>query len=256
MNKRLCHHNVTKDARRLYKDLAWTWPIISPPEEYIEESEKYKEAILKYSKIPVETLLNLGCGGGHVDWTLKKYFRITGVDISQDMLRLAKKLNPEVTYLKGDMRKYRLKKKFDAVLIHDSINYMLTEKDLKLVFGTGYMYLKPGGVLITFVEQHGRLKQNKVDFSTHKKDNIEITFIEHYYDADPKDTTYECTFIYLIRKNKKIEIHADRHLCGIFTLNTWLTILRNVGFSVKKLKFKHSEFPKGKSIPELVCYKL
>ena len=172
------------------------------------------------------------------------------------MLRLAKTLNPEVTDLKGDMRKYRLKKKFDAVLIHDSINYMLTEKDLKLVFRTGYMHLKPGGVLITFAEQHGRLKQNKVDFSTHKKGNIEITFIEHYYDPDPKDTTYECTFIYLIRRNKEIEIHTDRHLCGIFTLNTWLTILRKVGFSVKKLKFKHSEFPKGKSVPELVCYKL
>jgi hypothetical protein len=28
-----------KDERRLYSDLAWTWPIISPVEDYIEETE-------------------------------------------------------------------------------------------------------------------------------------------------------------------------------------------------------------------------
>ena len=28
------------DQRRLYRDLAWTWPIISAPETYVEETER------------------------------------------------------------------------------------------------------------------------------------------------------------------------------------------------------------------------
>jgi SAM-dependent methyltransferase len=246
---------VAKDARRLYKDLAWTWPIISPPKHYIKESEEIKKAILKYSKIPVNTLLNLGCGGGHVDWVLKKYFKMTGIDISKNMLSLAKKLNPEVTYLRGDMRKARLHKKFDAVLIHDSINYMNTKKDLKAAFKTGYVHLKPGGVFITFVEEHGCLKQNKIHYSHRQKGNIDITFIEHYYDPNPKDTTFENTFIYLIRKNKNLEIHTDRHLGGIFPLNTWYCLLREVGFKVKRLKNKEAISDNKKAIPTLVCFK-
>lgn len=255
MRKKLGRQEYTRDQQRLYGDLAWTWPIISPPEEYKEESERIKKVILQYSQIPVETLLNLGCGGGYVDSILKKYFKITSIDVSTDMLTLAKKLNPQVTYVRGDMRRIRLKKEFDAVLIHDSINYMCTRSDLRAAFRTAYSHLKPGGVLYMFVEEYDRLRQPCVHFSTHKKGRTEITFIEHQYDPNPKDTTYESTFISLVRRNKKLEIYTDRHLCGIFPLNTWSKILREIGFTVTQLGFKYSKLPKGKEIPELVCLK-
>ncbi len=255
MKKKKSCQEHTKDQKRLYGDLAWTWPIISPPKDYIEESEHIKKLILHNSKIPVKTLLNLGCGGGHVDSVLKKYFKITGVDVSKNMLALAKKLNPQATYVRGDMRRIRLKTTFDAVLIHDSINYMLTKRELKAAFKTAFVHLNPGGIFCTFVEEYDKLRQSRVHFSTHRKGNVEITFIEHYYDSNPRDTTYEATFIYLIRRNRKLTIHTDRHLGGIFKLSTWLKILRELGFKVKVSKFTHSQFPKGKSFPELICLK-
>ena len=63
-----------KDERRLYGDLAWTWPIISPVEDYIEETELFSKLIKEHSTIEVNTLLHLGCGGGHNDYTFKKTF--------------------------------------------------------------------------------------------------------------------------------------------------------------------------------------
>ena len=104
-----------KNQRRLYGDMAWTWPIISPPEDYTKESEEFTQVIQEYSNIEVRTLLHLGCGGGHNDYTLKKHFEVTGVDLSTSMINLAKKLNPEVNYFAGDMRSVRLGKLFDAV---------------------------------------------------------------------------------------------------------------------------------------------
>jgi SAM-dependent methyltransferase len=255
MRKDSPQSDISKDTRRLYNDLAWTWPIISPPEHYIEESERIKKVIRKFSTIPVKTLLNLGCGGGHVDWVLKKYFTITGVDISDKILQLAQQLNPEVTYLKGDMRHTKLHTKFDAVLIHDSINYMLTEKDLQAAFTTGYNHLQSGGVFVTFAEEHGRIEQNKIHYTICKKGTIEITFIEHYFDPNPKDTTFEGTFIYLIRKNKKLQIHTDRHLCGIFNLKTWRVLLDKVGFTVKRVNNTDAVSDKGKTIPTFVGIK-
>jgi trans-aconitate methyltransferase len=240
---------------RLYRDLSWTWPIISPPEDYIEESQRIKRLIRKHTKIPVKTVLNLGCGGGHVDWVLKKYFAITGIDISPNMLRNARKLNPEVIYRKGDMRTVRLKKKFDAVVLHDSVNYMLTRSDLKKVFQTAYVHLKPGGVLWTCVEEYGKIRQNRIKSSTSKKKDIEITFIENNYDPNPQDTTYESTFIYLVRKNRKLSIYTDRHLCGIFKLQTWFSVIRETGFRIKRQRFIHSTIPKTRDMPELICLK-
>jgi hypothetical protein len=84
---------------------------------------------------------------------------------------------------------------------------------------------------------------------------VEITFIENYYNPDPNDTNYEATFIYLIRVGGKLEVHTDRHLCGIFKLETWLELLKATGFEVKQVKFTHSTFTEGESYPILICIK-
>ena len=245
-----------KDVRRLYSDLAWTWPIISPVENYIEETELFSKLIREHSKIEVKTLLHLGCGGGHNDYVFKKHFKVTSVDISEDMLTLAKKLNPEVSYQYGDMRTIQLEEKYDAVTILDSINYIKTVEDLQRTFITTYEHLKPGGVFLTFVEQiAGQFKQNNTTFSTHSQSDVEITFIENDYDPDPTDTSYEATFIYLIRVGGKLEVHTDRHLCGIFKLKTWLKLLKATGFEVKQVKYTHSTFTEGESYPMLICIK-
>lgn len=238
-----------RDQRRLYADLVWTWPIISPPEDYTEESEQFAKIIREHSKIEVKTLLNLGCGGGHNDYTLKKHFEVTGVDTSSAMIVLAQKLNSEISYLAGDMRTVRLDKAFDAVTIFDSINYMLTEDELQSALTTAFMHLKPGGVFLTCQENcPERFKQNQTEYSTHSKGDLTITFIENNYDPDPRDTTYESTFIYLIRHRNELTIETDRHVAGIFPKETWLNLLRETGFSVEVL-----DIPILGGIPVLVC---
>ena len=245
-----------KDERRLYSDLAWTWPIISPIEDYIEETELFSKIIKEHSKIEVKTLLHLGCGGGHNDYTFKKHFKVTSLDISEGMLTLAKKLNREVNYQYGDMRTTRLEERFDTVIALDSINYIKTEEDLQRTFITAYEHLKPGGVFLTLVEQiAGQFKQNNTTHSIHSQSDVEITFIENYYDPDPTDTNYEATFIYLIRAGGKLEVYTDRHLCGIFKLKTWLGFLKATGFEVKQVKFTHSTFTEGTYYTMLICIK-
>ncbi len=82
----------------MYGDLAWLWPIISPPEDYAEETELFSRVIREHSRIEVKTLLHIGCGAGHNDHVFKKHFEVTGIDNSEEMLKLARELNPEVTY--------------------------------------------------------------------------------------------------------------------------------------------------------------
>ncbi len=236
------------DIRRLYGDLAWTWPIISPVEDYQEEGELLARIIQEESQTDVKTLLDLGCGGGHVDFYLKTHFQVTSADISQPMLDLAGELNPEINYLLGDMRTMRLGKIFDAVVIHDAINYMLTADDLKAAFQTAYQHLKPGGVFVTYVEvKPGFYDQNKTTVTIRKKGDIDIVFIENYFDPDPHDTTYEGTFLYLIRRGGHLTVEVDRHLCGVFPVSIWRRLLKDVGFACKERKFEHS--------PLLICVK-
>jgi SAM-dependent methyltransferase len=247
-------HISEKDTRRLYGDLAWTWPIISPPEDYVPESEFFARLIRDHSELEPRTLLHLGCGGGHNDHTLKQHFEVTGVDISLQMLGLARKLNPDVTYMEGDMRTARLQRTFDAVAILDSVNYMLSESDLRAAFVTAFMHLKPGGVFITIIEQAlESFRQNKVQYLVRDREGVEIAFVENTYDPDPSDTTYESTFVYLIRREGSLEIESDRHLGGLFSVDVWYDILSSVGFAVETVEYEDPE--SGDDIPVVVCKK-
>ena len=241
------------DQRRMYTDLAGLWPIISPPEDYVAESEFIARMVREHADVAVQSLLHLGCGGGHNDHTLKLHFSVTGVDSSLDMLSLARRLNPEVMYEEGDMRSVRLNRVFDAVCILDSINYMLTEDDLKAAFDTAFVHLRPGGVLLTCVEDARQgFKQNTTRCSVHKTGDTEVTLIENAYDPDSSDTTYESTFIYLVRERGDLKIETDRHLCGLFTMNVWYDNLRMAGFEVRQLSLDEGADERG-PIPLLLC---
>jgi SAM-dependent methyltransferase len=220
-----------KKNRRLYHDLAWLFPIISPPEDYIEETKFYFQWIKQFSKIPVRTLLHLGCGAGHNDFLLKKHFDVTGVDLSPSMLKLARQLNPENVYQQGDMRDVRLGKQFDTVVCLDSIDYLVSESEIRSTMMTAWHHLKPGGVFFTLVEQlREKFMQNKTVCTMHQKDNIDVAFVENYYDPDPEDTTFEAVMVYMIRENGKFAVEADHHLCGLFNENTWNVLFEEAGF--------------------------
>ncbi len=243
------------DQRRLYRDLAWTWPIISAREEYVQESEEFARLIREYSKIPARTLLNMGCGGGHNDYTLKKHFSLTSLDVSPQMLQLARRLNPEVTYVCADMRCARLRKLFDAVVVFDSLAYMQTAADLKATFATAYAHLRPGGVFVTYPEvTPENFVQNRTDAWSRTSGDVEITFIENYHDPDTSDTTYESTFVYLIRRAGMLTIETDRHICGLLPLETWVRQLRATGFDVTQVRSGPLD-SEGTTVPTFVCRK-
>lgn len=223
-----------KDARRLYKDLSWTWPIVSPPEEYREEARQFWDFLRKTASGRVRNVLHLGCGAGHVDSQLKRYVDITGVDLSPSMLRLARRRNPEVTYRRGDMRSVRLGCAFDGALISDAVAYMQTSRDLTRAFATAYRHLRPGGAFVTYAEHlRGRLPQNYTRPIHGREGRDEVVFVENLYDPDPHGATLEATFIYLIRRSGRLTVETDRHVLGFFREPTWRRSLQEAGFVLR-----------------------
>jgi SAM-dependent methyltransferase len=247
--------NRATGSPRLYRDLAWTWPIISPPEGYVGEAEDFVTLIREHARIPTRTLLDLGCGGGHNDATFRRHFRVVGVDRSPKMLSLARALNPDVEYHRGDMRSVRLRRRFDAVVIADSINYMLTERELRSAFTTGFLHLRRGGVLATYAEHEpGSFEQNRTVATTHSRNGVHITLVEHSYDPDPSDTTFEFTMVFLIRRKGELEVHVDRHRNHLFPLMTWRRVIRDVGFELVELRRSFGE-PGEKQVPTFIGIK-
>ena len=119
--------SVPDDGPKLYGELASWFHLLSWPADYAEEAGFARSLLVERNSPHPLTLLELGSGGGNNASHLKAHFKITLTDLSQGMLDLSRKLNPECEHLQGDMRSLRLGRVFDAVFIHDAIMYMTTE---------------------------------------------------------------------------------------------------------------------------------
>jgi SAM-dependent methyltransferase len=217
---------------KLYHELALWWPLLSPPEDYVDEADFFRRMLLESGLPPAPTLLELGCGGGNNAFHLKTLFaQVTLTDISPDMLALSHRLNPECEHVEGDMRTLRLERKFDAVFIHDAIDYMTTFQELRQALETAFSHCQAGGVAL-FVPDHVRETfQPSTEHGGTDGDDRGLRYLEWSYDPDETDTTYTIDYVYLLRKGHQIVgVEHDQHICGLFPRAEWMRLLREVGF--------------------------
>ncbi len=217
----------------LYNELAYLWPVISPPDTYAEEAAHWRLALRRHLGPGRLRLLELGVGGGHNLSHLTAEFDAVAVDLSPKMLELSRRLNPTVEHHLGDMRTFRLPgQTFDAVLIHDAVSYMLTEDDLRAAFATARAHLRPGGLLLAapdLVRDTFRPGM-KLRWES-QRDGVEVIIEETVHDANPGDTRVESLFTYTITEKGARRVQQDIHITGLFPIAAWLSLLEQAGFA-------------------------
>ncbi|BCR05006.1 hypothetical protein DESUT3_20750 [Desulfuromonas versatilis] len=106
------------------------------------------ERALNFS-VKRETALDVGCGaGGRVVRMLQNHgFNITGIDVSQEMIRLAREQHPSMTFLHQDICTWETDRHFDLIVAWDSIFHLPLEMQHPVVAKLCRL-LSEGGVLI------------------------------------------------------------------------------------------------------------
>jgi SAM-dependent methyltransferase len=171
------------------------------------------------------------------------------------MIAQARKLNPEVRYVQGDMRNVKLKRQFDAITVPDSLDYLTAANDIIKTVRNAYDHLKPGGVFLIVIENTAEtFRQNANVIYNRSRGKVRLTVIENAFDPDPRDTSYEVTFIHLISRKGKLTIETDRHLLGLFPIGTWKKLIRETGFKVKAQKYT-ARPPETGTFPMFICPK-
>lgn len=99
-------------------------------------------------------ILDLGCGTGRLLGVFqKKGFSITGLDLSEKMLEIAKKNFPQIKFVKSDMRKTRFKNNsFDALIVAYSVIH-IPKKEIPATIKEFARILKPKGKLMLVIQK-------------------------------------------------------------------------------------------------------
>jgi SAM-dependent methyltransferase len=216
---------------RLYRELADWWPLLSPVEEYAADAAVL-ERVFSSAPGPVRTILDLGSGGGHVATYLARQFTLTLVDLSAEMLAVSRELNPGCEHIRGDMLTLRLRRTFDAVLVHDAVDYVITEQDLVKAVRTAFVHCRPGGMAV-FAPDHvaDTFRPGKGGGGTSDDAGNQASFRERTTDPDPADEWIECEYEFTLRSADGVEqVVRETHRLSAFRESTWMRVLHGAGF--------------------------
>ncbi len=129
------------------------YDLIYQNKDYFSEVE-YIESLIKKDSIEIKTILDLGCGTGRHDELLcDKGYVVHGVDISEEMLKIAetrrKNNENKLSFSLSDITKIELNQKFDAVIsLFHVMSYQISNKALNEVFSRVKDHLNNGGIFI------------------------------------------------------------------------------------------------------------
>ena len=125
-----------------------------------KQSAEQVRALLRKYHPQGKTLLELGCGTGSVLKHLRHHYQVSGLDLSPQMLKVARKKLPGVPLYHADMISFELDKHFDAIIcVFDSINHLTQWNDWERVFVRACTHLNDRGVFLFDINTEVKLRQ-------------------------------------------------------------------------------------------------
>jgi SAM-dependent methyltransferase len=175
---------------------------------------------LKHIKVG-DRLLDVGCGNGRLFRELKnKKIDYLGVDFSEELLKIAKKENPQGNFQYGDITKAKTWENltnFDVICCIAVFHNLYTRKLQEKVLNYIYQSLKPNGILILtawnlWQKRFWQMHLKQLGFKL--RGNLKWVKVP-----------------YQVSDGKKIAKKVDRFCYG-FSLNELKSLLNEAGFTI------------------------
>jgi len=133
----------------MYAQTARYYDRIYAFKDYAGETEAVASIVDGELRTGGRRLLDVACGTGlHLEH-LKARFDTEGLDVSPELLEVARERNPGLTFHEADMRSFTLDTRYDVITcLFSSIGYMTTLKDLHTAIERMAAHLVSGGLLI------------------------------------------------------------------------------------------------------------
>lgn len=200
---------------------------------------QYVIDLAKKFRVKVHTILDLACGtGGHSLRMAQRGYRVTGVDISNSMLELAREKTGqaelEIVYHQSPIQAIsglQLPTDFDLITcLYDSLNYILDEEDVIECFEEAYKHNRIGGLFIFDVTTEYNLIKNFSGFTFSENFDGASYIWENKYSIESKICTSKVTIFQNI--NGHYAKYIEDHLQKVYS-TAWITEqLRITGYDV------------------------
>jgi ubiquinone/menaquinone biosynthesis C-methylase UbiE len=195
----------------------------------------------KTYQVPGTQLLDLGCGTGELSVRLaKEAFRVTGVDLSEDMLAVAhakaEEAGVKISFYEQNMADLEGQGEFDIITIFcDSLNYLSSEDEVIQTFSQVFQHLKSDGIFMFDV--HSLYKINELFIhQTFALNEEEISYIWNSFPGEAENSVeHELSFFVLDEADGKYDRYDELHLQRTFPIEQYSNWLEGAGFELLEI---------------------
>jgi len=214
----------------LYNKFAPYYDEIYSKRNYETEVDFVKKAVSRFN-VRGKTLLDMACGtGGHLQKFEEHGFKVTGVDLSPEMLEQARMKVKNADLFQGAMQSFQSKQTFDIVTcLFSSINYNITQAELRKTLNVFHNLLHPGGIVVFDLGFTGEMKNNGNISEFYENDGTRISRTGRF-NTSPKICSAEF-FMQFEGDGETVE-GFDEHTLGSFTVEETRQLMKMIGFGV------------------------
>jgi len=204
------------------------------PEQYQKEVQQVVIFSQHYLQSGGNTLLDVACGtGGHMTY-LQDHFQVSGLDLSQEMLAIARKKFPETPFYHENMIDFHLDTHFDIIIcMYGSIGFVKTRPNLKLTLKNMARHLLPGGLVIIVPWSTTEAFEETIVVDAVKHPHIRIARMENV--KRKSNSLVEVTFHHLIGKSGQVKYHTQRMEVGLFSRDDYISAIQEAGLQLAEV---------------------
>ncbi|MFX1534863.1 MAG: class I SAM-dependent DNA methyltransferase [Promethearchaeota archaeon] len=220
-----------------FEYLAKYYDLIYNDKDYKNEVT-FIEDIFKNTHKP-KKILELGCGtGNYTQILLERGYEITGVDISENMLEIAKE-KCTCNFIRGSIRDISINDRFDACIAMFAVMGYITENsDIVKVLNNIRRHLKPNGLFVFDVWNGLAVLRILPELRIKVIENDEVKILRI---ADPKLRSFDhiCEVNYKLLILNKVDktFHEvfEKHIVRFYFPQEIKYFLETAGFEVLKI---------------------
>ncbi len=178
-----------------------------------------------------QRLLDVACGTGEHLKYLKQHFPAEGLDIVPEFVQAAQEKHPELSFHVGDMRHFRLERKYGIITcLFSSIGYMTALEELHTAVQTMKTHLEQGGILLIepwFTPD--TWKSGTISLVVINEEKLKIVRMST---SQTEGTVSRFDLHYLIGTPEKTEHEVEVHRLGLFTVEQMKEAFRQAQLKV------------------------
>lgn len=214
----------------MYAEDAELYDKIYSWKDYKQEVQEISDILKEYGYTKGK-LLDIGCGTAKHLQYFSDSFTKEGLDLSKQLIEVARKNNPELSFYVDDMTQFDTGKTYDVIVsLFSSIGYVQTQEKLQKTFERVYAHLDQKGIAIIEPWIAPKDFSARTSLNTYEDENTKLARMINSKQQG-KLSVLEIDWLISVNKEKTRHLYEE-HKMGLFSKEETMRAASNAGLHI------------------------